>query len=59
MSALKGRDNIVCPFEFDDDWDGRMGGPGTSQKVTKAFTREADTPAITISSLSGRVILKE
>ena len=58
MSALKDRDYIVCPYVFDDEWYERMGGPGTSEKVTKAFTRESDTPLIEISAVSGRAILK-
>jgi hypothetical protein len=58
MSALKDRDYIVCPFVFDDEWYGRMGGPGTSEKVTKAFTRESDTPLIRINAVSGRAALK-
>ena len=58
MSALKDRDYIVSPFVFDDEWYGRMGGPGTSEKVTKAFTRESDTPRIRITAASGRATLK-
>jgi hypothetical protein len=59
MSALKDRDYIVCPFGFDDEWYERMGGPGTSQKVTKAFTKESDTPEIKIAAISGRAVLKD
>lgn len=58
MSALKDRDYIVCPFDFDDEWYGRMGGPGTSEKVTKAFTIGSDSPSIKINAVSGRATLK-
>ena len=58
MSALRDRDYIVCPFIFDNEWYKRMGGPGTSEKVTKAFTEKSDTPLIEISAVSGRAILK-
>lgn len=58
MSSIKGRDNIVCPFDFDDEWYVRMGGPGTSQKVIKAFTKESDTPFIEISGFPGGAILR-
>ncbi|MHC4478626.1 MAG: DUF4097 family beta strand repeat-containing protein [Planctomycetota bacterium] len=58
LSSIKGRDNIVCPFDFDDEWYVRMGGPGTSQKVIKAFTKESDTPFIEISGFPGGAILR-
>ena len=59
MSALKDRDYIDCPFVFDNEWYERMGGPGTSEKVTKAFIRGSSTPLIKISAVSGRAILRD
>ncbi len=58
MSCLKDRNNIVCPFDFENVRYVRMGGPGTSQKVIKSFTIESDTPFIEISTFPGPAILK-
>lgn len=58
MSSMKDRDNIVCPFSFDEEWYVRMGGPGTSYKVVKQFTKGSNTPFIEISAFPGRAVLK-
>ena len=59
MSCLRDRENIVCPFDFEDERYVRMGGPGTSYKVIKSFTVESDIPFIEISTFPGPDILKD
>lgn len=56
MSAKKRGGNIKCPFKFDDEEEYERNG---RKYVRKSFTKEEDSPEITISTASGTAVLKE